>query len=347
MKTVEENIFPVCSYGRAENNFYHSKHALCARDLEIYDIVQIAQNSESCLFPSHLLDRVDHVYLLERLPELNKTPRLLVALGREFEEQKNKIMQAHKLGWAVDILVDRSLVPENLPSELALLKNKRWIVSPLHFFNVLEVVNSIIKIAGEEQVLVTFLEPQEKKSMLCNPDEVTYWKLRMEEEILGHPNVRILVLRTPEQKPQSFYYDPSLGRYRENFIEYGNLKFLRRLALYSQGLILHFTGMTLMLQDPKHFFYHKVQPPFERFLLNFTPTALRLRGRDFLRRVRFFVEKIQLFLKRRIWKIKRLWGQIRYQVFPVIFWPLYKLYWMSEYQYKTRILPLFKKNREL
>jgi hypothetical protein len=372
MIEISQQIFPVCSYGRAENNFFHSKYSLCPSDLEIADIMAHTAATAPAIFPSHILDRLDFGYLVERLSTLETKPRVQFALGREWEELGPKIRRAIAHNWGVDILVDRPLETATIPVELLAVTDRRWVISPLHFFDVLEIGRSLAALKDGKEILLTFFEPRESKSLLCSPDEVIFWKKRFSEDPQLGSRVNFLILKSALQTKESFYSAPSIPNYQEQFIYLGHFSWLRKISFYlirSFPTVIGFLRIHILdeIAGMRRLSYWRSLPR----RISFHAQNILLRSKHTLRHIYFFfrnqiswrlwvkhgllhgmhrlrynlnyvrwlVRDAKLGLKHRL---RALLGFFRYRVLKIALWPVYKIYWMGEYQYSKRIAPLFK-----
>lgn len=365
MQELRQDIFPVCSFGRAENVFYQSSDSLCSRDLTFSEILLLIKDHPEPLFPSHILDREDWEALLIEIKASGVKPRVQAALGREWEELRDRLVLADHLGWGIDILVDRSLNMLVTPNEVSTFKDVRWIVCPLRFFNLSEILQSLSVQNLQRPVLWSFFEPRDSHTLLLNPDEVI-----LAQKALG--DLPTLILRSSLNSRPGFYQSPTLEMYQENFIDLGSSKKVRGLVA---SRLKDFPQLFSVLMLLVSFFSAR-------------PLTERLAAIPFwkLGRVKWFgvrvMGTVQLFLIRVYWKIHRFvseaygglralsvkiywWSRSRgssaywfvricgirlyWWSFPkvkralfIIFWPVLKMYWFLKYQYETRVYPAVK-----
>lgn len=326
MHEISQNIFPICAFGRAENLFYHSKGSLLREDLSLERILKDLLSEEAPLFPSHLLDRPDWEELVTGLRA--KSPRLLIALGREWEELGPRALEAQRQGWGLDILVDRPLEHLQVPEELRSLTNVRWVVSPLRYYNPVHIVRSLEGIAPLSRILLCFLEPAKTHGLLPNMDELMLGRMQIAEESELEANLGLLVLKYPAAAPPVFFQNPTLEKYQESFKPSGERNsprsilgsFFRTFPLLSLILVslLSATFTEGRFKAPPSRMLHSLRWKVLGFF-----AGLRLGG-------------IHLY-----WRLRSGFAR----VFGFVFWPLRKIYWVLEYQIQTRILPLLQKAR--
>lgn len=223
MQELRQDIFPVCSFGRAENVFYQSSDSLCPKDLPLADILSLIAGHSEPLFPSHILDREDWETAVIEIIATGAKPRVQVALGREWEEISSQVLFAVHLGWGLDILVDRSLTMLVTPPELAEIQDWRWIACPLRFFNLQDMRHSLNTHKAQKPILWCFLEPRDAQTLLLNPDEVILAKQAMGD-------LPLLVLKSSLNSASGFYQNPTLEMYQSHFVELGAHKKTRSLV---------------------------------------------------------------------------------------------------------------------
>jgi hypothetical protein len=228
MREAIQNIYPVCSYGRAENLFFHAADSLCSVDLNASAVFELVRGDESPTFPSHILDREDFQELLSAILNLGKKVRIQVALGKEWQELEPRILWANAAGCSFDIIVDRALPLRDKFSYLNSLNDWRWVACPLRFYDLQELLTSLCLHPAGKDVSLCFFEPRDPHTLLLNPDEVILAKsdlpnfpLSVTEKItLGTPLSAL-------KKSPSFYRNHSLQDYQESFVRLGSYRGLR------------------------------------------------------------------------------------------------------------------------
>ncbi|HRO67232.1 MAG TPA: hypothetical protein PL182_06695 [Pseudobdellovibrionaceae bacterium] len=215
MHEISQDIFPICAFGRAENLFYHSKGSLLREDLSRERILKDVASLKNPIFPSHLLDRPDWRELLTDLQ--GKSPRLLIALGREWEELEASALEAQRHGWGLDLLVDRPLGYLHVPEALRSLTDIRWLVSPLRYYNPVHIVRSLEAMTPLSRIALCFLEPAKAHGLLPNMEELMLGRMRISEEPDLETDLRLLVLRHPTSSANAFFQNPTRERYQEQF----------------------------------------------------------------------------------------------------------------------------------
>jgi hypothetical protein len=368
MKETKQNIFPICSYGRAENIYYQSAHSLCPQDLESEAVLRLISGQSAPIFPSHILDRADWRELMTKISSLAMNPRVQVSLGREWEELYSQLVQLSEMGWGLDVVVDRSLDMLQVPSQLQNFSDWRWVACPLRFFNCKDLLNSLLNHPAKKEVSLLFLEPRDQKTLLLMPDEVIVLKKEISEDVIFASNVSFLILQSSLQTQPGFYQNPTVQAYQQNFSELGHLKGTRGilaplLQTFPDFFAFVFQMISAAISEPPQLpaksasFFRILRIRVYWFLYSaITKTAgfARLAYAQIYWPIhhgilRFYWASRDVFI-RGYWMLRSMNSRIYWtlhgllpRVLRIALWPVLKVYWFGEFQYRHRVQPIFKK----
>ncbi len=324
MNLKQVSFLPISPFGRAENVFFHSRDALAGQDLTLAEMLAIGQerSPEELVFPSHLLDRSDADQLLQEIPAFFKKVSLLVSLGAESGLHQEKLLTAQRLGWGLDLVIDRPLAPSNNEwRTFAGLEKVRWLILPLHFFDPVLILQSIQKLGLAWPIRLSFLAPREHGQLLNEPDEIIFWldQLNLKREQL--PAFELVQLRSLHCSGKDFYDAPTVENFEKQFLVLGQYQEMRHLFLQANQLLKLMQGL----------FMWKL----------WRPQNVKAMGSRVYWKSKAFVSelswRVPLMIRWIYWKSPAFFSWLRWQVMPTVFWPLIKFYWFSKFQIEKRI----------
>lgn len=221
MQKLRQTLLPLNRFGLAESLLSHAQVGLAPRDIPTSEIAELCHGVIDPIFRTSLLERPDTAEVLSLIVAHAKgTPRLILSLGQEWEIFGERALQLQSQGWGLDLVLDRPATQVAPPTGLLPGSDFRWILSPLRFYRVEEISDSLpqSELPPGPQYFC-FLEPTQSQSLLPSADEVVLLQASLEQrEDLG-PVLTPLILVSPFASEKSFFNDPRRENYQTSFRE--------------------------------------------------------------------------------------------------------------------------------
>lgn len=342
MKSTSQDrieFIPLCSFGRLDNIFYQGAIGLTSPDLSPSSLAEVLRDGTRKVVAGHFLD-ISHWEEYLQVIKSHLGTSILLSYGYEFKEHQNKID-----GMSVFLIIDRPIEAYRLGELLPLEQNYQWVIVGNKLYTPSEILESL-RCAGvmDEKISYSFIEPRLPKSSLLSIEEIALWQNWFQSQ--AKTIRQIVFCKSGDLDSGDLYAFRKNSQAFEN--ELKKVKEKNQMIVYLAYIWTFFSipsskktleGLFLneVIHPLSHYFRWRI---LEKMLHIGRVTSIHI-GRINLN---FFWQRFRWEVIERPIHIGRvLLSEVRYRILPIVLWPVFKVFWFLEYQWKTRIL---KQNRE-